>query len=52
MTLYTPEPQSIQTAINACKNAQTGLHQAIDELKQSSVIQAKYLISCQIATEC
>ncbi len=32
MNIYTPEPQSIQMAINACNNAHTGLHQAIGEL--------------------
>ncbi len=43
------DPQSQQMAINACNNAHTGLHQAIEQLKRGSVIEAKHLISRQIA---
>lgn len=50
ISIHTVNPQSIQNAINACNNAHTGLHQAIEQLKRGSVIEAKYLISRQIAT--
>ena len=49
ISIYTRDPQSVQNAINACNNAHTGLHQAIEQLKRGSCIQAKYLISQQIA---
>lgn len=49
MTSNTPEPQTIQTAINACNNAHTGIHQALERLKTGSTREAKYLIARQIA---
>ncbi|MCC5670373.1 hypothetical protein LC653_42970 [Nostoc sp. CHAB 5784] len=39
----------IQTAINGACNAHTGLHQAIHELRHSSVNEVKQLLARQIA---
>jgi|GEM_PF-5131659 len=49
MSTFNKNPQSVQNAINACNTAHTGLHQAIGQLKNGSVSQAKSLISQQIA---
>lgn len=49
MSTFSSNPQSVQNAINACNTAHTGLHQAIGQLKNGSVSQAKSLISQQIA---
>lgn len=43
------DPQILQTAINASKNSHTQMHQIIDKLKNGSVIEAKQLLSKQIA---
>lgn len=44
-----PNPQDIQRAITALEQAHTGIHQSLAELKRGSTMDAKTLISQQIA---
>jgi len=43
------DPQNLQIAVNGAKNAHTGLHRAIHELRHGSVIEAKQTLARQIA---
>jgi hypothetical protein len=42
------DPQILQTAINGANNAHTGLHQAIQHLKNGSIYEAKQMLARQI----
>jgi len=43
-------PQTLQIAVNGAKNAHTGLHRAIYELRHGSIVEAKQILARQIAT--